>query len=260
MTTLYRSLSAFLCLGVVVIKAQSYAIQEESPRHLVLAEKLVGNLKGVADNYYGGGARHIDWDPASASARVVCSSFVTLLLERAYHLKDNDIAKMGVGSNPKAEGYFDSVGPDKAFEAVAQCRQIRPGDFLFVKYTDGHVSRNGVEDTGHVMVVASKPEEATKRGDAPAGSKIFTLQVIDSSASGHGPRDSRHIGPNQFTGGVGKGTVRIAVDPTTDAIIAYSWSDQTKSEYFSAPARVLVAARINLNFFKADKVNREVAK
>jgi len=227
---------------------------------LALAEQLVSSLKGVSDNHYGGGARHIDWDSPSPSVRCVCSSFTTLLLQKAYNLSDGDIEKMGHGKNPMAQDYFDATGPGKAFETAAKFRDIRPGDFLFVKYTDGHVSRNGVEDTGHVMLVASAPERAEKRGDAPKNSIVYTLQVIDSSASGHGPKDTRHTGPNQYTGGVGEGTVRVAVDPTTDAIIAYSWSDQAKSEYFSPPDRVMVAARFNLRYFKATKSQRTFRK
>lgn len=240
--------------------ASAFAVGEDSPSHLTLAEQLVRSLHGVADNHYGGGKRHIDWDPASPSARVVCSSFATLLIEKAYDLNDDDIAKMGSGANPMAKDYFEAVGKDKAFERISKFRHVRPGDFLFVKYTDGHVSRNGVEDTGHVMLVASNPEKADKRGDAPPKSEVYTLQIIDSSASGHGPKDTRHLGPNKYTGGVGEGTVRIAIDPTSDQIVAYSWSDQSKSEYFSAPGRIMIAARLNIHYFKASQGSRQSPK
>lgn len=250
MTSQIRRNAIAISLLASLTAASAIASCQEAPPHLTLAEQLVSNLRGVADNHYGGGARHIDWDPGSPSARVVCSSFATLLLQKAYDLSDKEIERMGHGKNPMAQDYFDAAGPGKAFEVDTAFRDIRPGDFLFVKYTDGHVSRNGVEDTGHVMLVASMPERATKRGDAPANSVVYTLQVIDSSASGHGTKDTRHTGPNQYTGGVGQGTVRIAVDPSTDAIVAYSWSDQAKSEYFSAPGRVMVAARLNLSYFK----------
>jgi hypothetical protein len=169
---------------------------------------------------------------------------------KAYDLHDDDIAKMGAGKNPKAEGYFAAVGKDKAFERISKVRHLRPGDFLFVNYTDGHVSKNGVEDSGHVMLVASEPSKTDKRGEAPSGTDVYTLDVIDSSFSGHGVQDTRHVGKGKFTGGVGRGTVRIAVDPATDEIAAYSWSDEKKSEYFSAPGRVMVGARLNLPFFK----------
>jgi len=240
-------MSLLTCFAAASVTAKC----QETPPHLALAEQLVSSLKGVADNHYGGGARHIDWDATPPTARVVCSSFATLLLQKAYDLSDREIEKMGHGRNPMAQDYFDATGPGKAFEMDSRFRDIRPGDFLFIKYTNGHISRNGVEDTGHVMLVASVPERAAKRGDAPKNSIVYTLQVIDSSASGHGPKDTRHTGPNQYTGGVGEGTVRIAVDPSTDAIVAYSWSDQTKSEYFSPPGRVMVAARLNLPYFRA---------
>lgn len=260
MTSQIRRKAIAISLLACFAGTNVFARGQDVPPHLALAEQLVNSLKGVSDNHYGGGKRHIDWGPASPSARVVCSSFATLLLEKAYDLSDDEIEKMGHGKNPMAQDYFDATGPGKAFESDTKFRDIRPGDFLFVKYTDGHVSRNGVEDTGHVMLVASAPEKAAKRGDAPGNSVVYTLQVIDSSASGHGPKDTRHTGPNQYTGGVGEGTVRVAVDPTTDAIIAYSWSDQTKSEYFSPPGRVMVAARLNLRYFKAANGQRTFRK
>ena len=248
-----RKTAATITLVFGLFVAGVCAAREDSPTHLKIAEQLVKNLTGVTDNHYGGGNRHIDWAPSSASARVVCSSFATLLIERAYDLTDDDIAKMGTGHNPKAQDYFEAVGKDKAFGLISKFRHIRPGDFLFIKYTDGHISRNGVEDTGHVMLVASKPEKTSKRGEAPANSEVYVIEVIDSSASGHGAKDTRHIGPNKYTGGVGEGSVRIAVDPTTDEIVAYSWSDQSKSEYYSAPARIMVAARLNLRYFKPNQ-------
>ena len=245
--TIVKAISPTIAIWVASVLVAS----ADGTQHLTQAEQLVEALHGVADNHYGGGPRHIDWGPASPSARVVCSSFATLLLEKAYDLSDDDIAKMGTGKNPKAEDYFDAVGKGKAFEKISKFRHVKPGDFLFIKYTDGHVSRNGVEDTGHVMLVDSRPVKTSKRGEAPAGSEVYTLQIIDSSASGHGPKDTRHLGPNKYTGGVGEGTIRIAVDPATDEIAAYSWSDQTKSEYFSAPGRIMIVARLNLTFFKS---------
>jgi len=250
-TAMVKTTRNWAVIGLVWVAicqgANAYA---DVPKHLTVAEDLVTRLKGIDDNHYGGGNRHIDWDATPPTARSVCSSFISLLLIKAYGLTDADIAKMGSGSNPKAEDYFGAVGKGKAFERISKVRHLRAGDFLFVKYTDGHVSRNGVEDTGHVMLVASTPERTDKIGEAPVGTDVFTIEVIDSSASGHGTHDTRHIGKNKFTGGVGKGTLRIAVNPTTDEIAAYSWSDLVKSEYFSAPNRVLIGARLNLNFFQ----------
>ena len=258
MLTKCRTAVMLGCALAASLRASSGHPGEVTPHHLALAEQLVTQLHGVADNHYGGGPRHIDWDASPPTARVVCSSFATLLLEKAYSLTDSDIEKMGAGKNPKAEGYFDAVGKDKAFEKISHFKNLRLGDFLFIKYTDGHVSRNGVEDSGHVMLVASLPERTSKRGDAPVDSEVYTAQVIDSSASGHGPKDTRHIGPNQYTGGVGKGTIRLAVSPSSGRIVAYSWSDQSKSEYFSEPGRVMVAARLNLRFFQSESAPLEV--
>ena len=239
------------CLGLILTASSGLAQPgAPTPRHLLLAEELVRNLKDASENSYGGGTRHIEWNERPCAARTVCSSFVTLLFMRAYDLSVDDYKRWFNRSNPMAEDYHDAVEAENGFIHVTKTRNIRPGDILAVKYNDGHVSRNGIEDTGHVMVVASQPEAIAGATDVAPGAKLYTVWVIDSSASGHGPRDSRHLGKGKFTGGIGKGMLRIAVDPASDKIVAYSWSDGRKSEFFAGVGRDLVVGRLELSKLK----------
>jgi hypothetical protein len=216
----------------------------------LLAEELVRDLKDASENAYGGGKRHIEWDARPCAARTVCSSFITLLFMRAYDLSADDYKKWFDRTNPMAEDYHDAVAAENGFVHVTKVRNIRPGDLFAVKYNDGHISRNGVEDTGHVMVVASQPEAVAGATDVAPGAKLYKVWVIDSSASGHGTQDTRHLGKGEFTGGIGKGICRIAVDPGSDQIVAYSWSDERKSEFFASAGRDLVVGRLELSKLK----------
>jgi len=218
---------------------------DASPKHLIVAEELVRQLHGVTDNHYGGGKRHIDWDAHPLSARTVCSSFVTLLLMHSYDFSESDIRKWLHRTNPVAADYHDAIIAHNHFLQVTNAHDILPGDILAVKYTDGHLSRDGVEDSGHVMVVEHAPEAMAGETEVAPGAHLFKVWVIDSTASGHGIQDSRHLGPGEFTGGIGKGIMRIAVDPHADAVVAYSWSDGQKSEFFKGPARDLVVGRLD---------------
>ena len=219
-------------------------VVNEAPAHLNQARQLVDNLKGTSLNEYGGGKRHIDWDMHPCEARTVCSSFTTLLLEHSYNWPAGFMKKWVGDGNPMAADYYDAIVAHNGFLQVVHVGKIEPGDILAVRYTDHHVSRNGVEDTGHVMVVDQVVEGREDKEPLKAGLKQYFISVIDSSASGHGTSDTRRIGKGQYTGGIGKGIMRIYAD-SDDHIAGYTWSDQKNSEFFSAPSRILVIGRLD---------------
>ena len=216
-----------------------------APAHLEQARLLVENLRTAELNVYGGGKRQIDWEAGHASARTVCSSFATLLLQHAYGWKSAEIKDRFGSANPEASAYHDAVVGHKKFLRIVHVDKIKPGDFLAIKYTDQHVSRNGVEDTGHVMVVAEAPREIAAHKPLVEGTSQYSVTVIDSSASGHGPTDTRHRPDGTFTGGIGRGVLRIYSDKD-GKIAGYTWSDGSKSTFYSSPERDLVAGRIKL--------------
>lgn len=214
---------------------------QETPAHVRVAEELVENLKGTSLNVYGGGKRQIDWDARPVTARTVCSSFVTLTLEKAYGLDDSAIEKWIGKRNPKAQDYQEAIKSKNGFERILHVEKLRAGDILAVKYNDGHVSSNGVEDTGHVMIVAAAPRRADRAGTSDKES--YFVDVFDSSASGHGHSDTRYLGKGKFSGGIGRGTFRIYVD-REGKIAGYAWSDAKSSEFFTKPDCDLVAGRL----------------
>jgi hypothetical protein len=234
---------ATIALYVALGSASMADAPTEAPKHLNVAEALVQSLQGAPLNAYGGGPRHIDWNPATCSACTVCCSLVTLLLQHVYGWTNDDFKTWMQSSNPKADAYHDAIVAENGFKRLKKVEDIEPGDFLAIKYTDGHVSRNGVVDTGHIMLVAEKPQEIHEHDPIVPDTEQYLVVVIDSSASGHGPRDTRHRADGSFTGGIGRGEFRIYAN-SEGGIVGYAWSDGSKSEYECSPSRDLVAGRL----------------
>ena len=228
----------------VLVFFSAALITDDVPQHLAVARKLVDDLRGSSLNAYGGGKRYIEWGPSTYTARTVCSSFATLLLQHSYGWT-NDYVKEWIGlTNPEAENYHDAIGLHKGFLQIVHLSAIKPGDYLAVKYTDHHESNNGVEDTGHVMLVDEAPQALAAKAPLVPGTKQYFVTVIDSSASGHGTSDTRHIGPGKFTGGIGRGVIRLYADGE-DRLAGYTWSDEKKSPYYTTPARDMVIGRLD---------------
>ena len=214
------------------------------PRHLQQAQHLVVDLRGAEENVYGGGKRHINWEPGHYAARTVCSSFMTLLLQHAYGWHNEDFKLWLASTNPEADAYHDAIVEGHGFQRVVQITALHPGDILAVKYTDHHVSSNGVEDTGHVMLVNEAPQLIAGAKPVIPGTHQYTVAVIDSSASGHGPTDTRYQPGRGLIGGIGQGVIRLYADDAGN-IAGYTWSDTLKSPYYSGPARDIVAGRLS---------------
>lgn len=225
------------------VRAQDEGVSRTAPAHLTTAVGLVVKLRYAAENYYGGGKRHIDWDAEPAAARTVCSSFTTLLLQHTYGWTNDQIREWLGAANPEAFQYYNAITAKNRFRRIVHVDRIRPGDILAVKYTDHHVSRNGVEDTGHVMLVASAPQRIAAHAPLVKGTTQYVVDVIDSSASGHGVTDTRYRRGGSFTGGIGRGVFRIYAD-SDGRIGGYSWSDGARSPFYTRPNRILVAGRL----------------
>lgn len=242
-----RAQSRCLAVAVLAILLSTAAFAQvdgaTAPAHVRQAEQLVDNLRNASENVYGGGKRHIDWSADHCAARTVCSSFITLLLQHTYGWTGDDIKLLTGSANPEADAYHDAIVDHDGFKRILHAAALRPGDFIAIKYTDHHISRNGVQDTGHVMLVDEPPVLVDSAEPIVDGTRQYTVTIIDSSASGHGPTDTRHRGRGEYTGGIGKGVIRLYANDQ-DRIVGYTWSNTPKSEYYCGPDRDIVAGRL----------------
>jgi hypothetical protein len=150
-----------------------------TPAHLRQAQQLVDNLRGASENVYGGGKRHIDWSVDHCAARTVCSSFITLLLQHSYGWNADDIQKMTGSTDPQAGDYHDAIVDHSGFKRIIHAAALRPGDVIAIKYTDHHISRNGVEDTGHIMLVDEPAVPIDSADPIVDGTHQYTVTIID---------------------------------------------------------------------------------
>jgi len=208
--------------------------------YVAQAETLVQDLQHATLNVYGGGHREIQWGPDDYRARTVCSSFISLLFEHTYHWTDADIKQWLGMTDPQANDYHDAIVRQDGFTQIHKIADVQRGDIIAIRYNDGSA------DTGHVMLVDQVPQPHSATAPLVPQTTQYDVTVIDSSASGHGPKDTRFRGEGQFTGGIGRGIFRLYVAPD-GVIVGYAWSDSAKSVYYTRPARALVVGRPHLH-------------
>jgi hypothetical protein len=275
---LFISLLVILCLFILAPPATAnsalsnlpnvgfYLIADvtQEPLHLDWAKRLIDDIQ-PQNNAYISNNPTIKWkgvDGATESTnRTVCSSFITRLLERAYGYSESDIKNwMGVDL-PKAAIYYDNIIAQNRFQLISQVSDIKPGDFLAIKYSENDSSATATDAenpstdenrsdntdrcpkrskaTGHIVLISKVPTRRDSSPPVQSDLTQYSLKVMDSSKSGHGCKDTRLL-PNKSCndrdawgdGGVGQGMMRLYVD-RDGAIAGYSWSLRSKSVYYS---------------------------
>lgn len=107
---------------------------------------------------------------------------------------------------------------------VTKATSLRPGDILSWLMPEDIESKN----TGHVMLVRSVPRWSPfRKGE-------LAVDIIDSTASGHGKSDPRKkSGPN----GLGEGTVGLVLDGEGHPL-GYRWSIESK-QWHETPVKAV---------------------
>lgn len=238
-----RMLSALGCAGCLFVFTVNTAPAQDQDKAektapLEIARQLVRDLQQDAlINTYGSNPTFIRWGKPTREARTVCATFVTRVFERAYGWKKEDIQSWLGANGADASDWYTVIVHENGFRHLRSIHDLRPGDVLAIKYNDDS------KDTGHIMIVDIEPQRITSTPPLEPGTEQYGVEVINSSASGHGPADSRHKPDGGFTGGIGKGTFRLYAN-REGRIVGYAWSDTKKSKFYHSPERELVAGRL----------------
>jgi hypothetical protein len=128
-----------------------------APKHLEVAQQLVSHLD-LASTDYAHGAPQVSF-VAPFESHADCSGFADALLEYSYGLDKQEFRKLFGSGRPTAARYYDAIENQAAFKLVPHVQDIRPGDFLAVKY----LTRK--DNTGHVMVAAGRPAQMERPKD-----------------------------------------------------------------------------------------------
>lgn len=215
--------------------------EESHPVHLMDAKAFLHQLDLRNTNYEHGEGKVV-WS-GSVEARTDCSGFIDHLLAHTYGYTPYSFRRWFNKNRPTAARYHDAIVAQKGFVQLQSVRELRPGDLIAIKYPQPN------KNTGHIMLVAEAPEKIPARQPFVEGSEQWSVTVIDSAESGHGPTDTRHKKGlrGKDKDGLGQGVFRIYATPEGQ-ILGYSWSLLAVSQFIAPEKNHLVLGRLVANY------------
>lgn len=218
---------------------RNISARSQSSTHLYELSLLVNNTLPENTSY-----QHkptiVSWGSDTHNAYICqtdCSELISSLLMHTYTWTRDDLqAKIGK-KRPYARDYFRAIVDEQYFERVRHIQDVAPGDFIAVTYP------LGFDDTGHIMVVHSKPIQRVATPPLISERNQWDVEVIDCTKKGHGLHDSRRIGKGVYRPGIGKGFIRLYTTRAGD-ITGYTWSTSSTSIYNSNNEHPLAIGRL----------------
>jgi NlpC/P60 family len=208
--------------------------------HLTAARDLVTHVD-LANTNYEHGQGSVTWSGTPAS-HTDCSGLVDQLLMHSYGYTPDDFKRWFDSHRPSAKRYYDAIVEQKGFVHLAHVTDLKPGDFIAVKYL------TRTDDTGHIMLVDQAPMRAPMTRSDSHG-EAWLVTVIDSAESGHGPTDTRHkAGANgRDHDGIGRGVLRLYADGDGH-VAGFSWSALANSKFQGPDDEPVALGRLVANF------------
>jgi hypothetical protein len=232
-------------LLAVLLAATSHAAaqktggaQAAAPKHLAIAQALVDHLD-LQNTNYEHGTPSVSFK-APFESHTDCSGFIDALLAQAYGFDKEQLKQWFGSSRPTARRYHDAIEEGNGFQKIEHVPDIQPGDLLAVKYF------NNKANTGHVMLVAARPVRMAAKEPVLPGTVQWSVTVIDSSESGHGPTDTRHKkgADGKDHDGLGEGVLRIYSDAAGN-VTGFAWSTLASSKFKEPSDEHLLIGRLN---------------
>ena len=168
-----------------------------------------------------------------------CSGFLNALLRQAFSLTSDDFDAWLQTRRPLAKHYFDAVHAKNKFSPVPRIGELQPDDIIAIRYPNGVPGDN----TGHVLLVVERPTPHAISRPRIADTTQWLVHVADSSRSGHGTRDTRHLSTGGFHAGAGAGFLRLYAN-ADDKIVGFAWSSAAGSAFYDNTTRPLVVGRL----------------
>lgn len=234
--------SAGLCfVGLVWFSCSGHAQEVHHPKHLIEAQKLVHHLR-LEDTTYNHGDPKVVWN-GTCESHADCSGFVDSLLSHCYGYEPDTYKRWFDSHRPSARRYHDAIVAQHGFTLVTHVSEVRPGDFLAIKYLTQK------ENTGHIMLVAHSPQRMAPKKPLIEAMDQWEVKIIDSSRSGHGPTDTRHKkGKNgKDHDGLGEGVFRL-YSAKDGSVAGFAWSTYANSEFKRPSEEHLVIGRLKPDF------------
>lgn len=217
-------ISTLLTMQLIPIRAIA-----QRPVHLKFAEKVLKNIDPYENQYASKPSKLeliIEEGLMIAKARTVCATFITNILQNSYLLEKQDMIAWTGSSSPNSEAYYNLINFENGFKRITNIEDIKPGNFLVYK----NPKNSSYSSSGHIAIISSVPNEKISTAPVVENALQWEVEVIDSSKSGHGPNDTRKLIEGGFSGGIGKGIMRLFSDYSGN-IIGLSWSNYNSSTF-----------------------------
>ena len=169
-----------------------------------------------------------------------CSSLLNEVFQQTLGLDEPAIIAWLGRDRPRAREYFETISSERGFRSISIVTDIQIGDVIAIRY------ESGAANTGHVMVVNALPRVSERSLPVVSGARAWEVDVIDSSASGHGPGDSRATLEGGFRRGLGSGTFRLFCSPS-GTILGHTFTMSAAAPFRSAEQRPIVVGRLTLS-------------
>ncbi len=217
---------------------------DAEPKHLADAETLVANILPKYNDYEHSRC-YIKWPGVDGATRYEnrsdCSDFLVLLLEHTYGMTNQQFKQWTGETRPRANGLHDAILAGKGFTHIEHLGDAKPGDVLAIKFPPG------LDNTGHIMLIDQKPEKMSSTLEpVMPNTQQWSVTIIDSTKTSHGPGDTRHNSDGSTNPGVGKGIIRIYTDSSGN-ITGYCWANINKAKYAAQSDRNMVIGRVKLS-------------
>lgn len=230
----------FSAAVVVALLVMSPVVTAEEPQrdlHTNTALTLIEHLD-LANTSYEHGQGSVTW-AGTVGSHTDCSGFIDHLLMHDDGRTREDFAHWFGNERPTAERYHDAIQEHRGFIALTSVQDLRPGDLIAIKYLTRH------DNTGHIMLVVEAPRRLPSSPPFVDDTTQWSVAVIDSSESGHGPTDTRHKRGEggRDHAGLGRGVFRLYTD-AHGSVAGFAWSTSKASRFVPPQDKHLVLGRL----------------
>ncbi len=217
------------------------AVAAANDPHVASAERLVDQL-ALANTDYAHGPGSVTWSGTVAS-HTDCSGFIDQLLMHDDGYSPDDFKRWFGSRRPTAQRYHDAIVEGRGFTRLGRIAELRPGDLIAIKY----LTRR--DNTGHIMLVTEAPRRMNDSPPYVDRTAQWSVTVIDSSESGHGPTDTRHKRGEggRDHDGLGRGVFRLYASAAGE-VVGFSWSTAKASRFVAPEDEHLVLGRLAPGF------------
>jgi len=226
-------------LAALIFSGTEVARAADSPadRHVATATRLVEQLD-LDHTDYAHGQGSVTWT-GTVESHTDCSGFIDHLLMHDDGFRPDDFKRWLGSRRPTAQRYHDAIVEGRGFVGLSSVTELRPGDLIAIKYLTRH------DNTGHIMLVIEAPRQMNVAPPYLDHAAQWSVPVIDSSESGHGPTDTRHKrgAGGRDHDGLGRGIFRLYAGAKGE-VIGFTWSTAKNSRFVAPEDEHLVLGRL----------------